>query len=173
MKAIKSTTEVLAFKALNRDINKVWVDWAVEMLMAGVETENLIILAGESEPFNQFQLQDLTTKVLDELQLYYSDKDQTIKNYACYLIDKALNGELETIEVLNILKDICIEMDMEKYLYHFYLLYFAKDDLLNSENQWYLDNVDRTNIDRVISDYFTVWKINCMPNEKQQTLNTR
>jgi len=54
MKSVKSTTEILAFKALNRDINKTWVDWAVEMLMAGFDTENLTILAGEFEPFNQF-----------------------------------------------------------------------------------------------------------------------
>ncbi len=87
MKPVKSTTEILALKALNRDINKTWVDWAVEMLMTGFDTENLSILAGEFEPYNQFQLQKLTTKVLDELRLDYSDKDQTIKNYACRLME--------------------------------------------------------------------------------------
>ncbi len=92
METIISTAEILAFKVLNRNIDKIWVDWAVDMLMAGFDTENLVILAGEGEPFNQFYLQDLTTKILDELQLDYSDKDQTIKNYACYLVDKALNG---------------------------------------------------------------------------------
>ena len=34
-------------------------------------------------------------------------------------------------------KDICIELDYEKYLYHFYSLYFAKTDLLDAEDQWY------------------------------------
>lgn len=42
MKPVKSTAEILALKALNRDINKTWVDWAVEMLMAGFDTENCI-----------------------------------------------------------------------------------------------------------------------------------
>ncbi len=87
MKPVKATAEILAFKALNRDIDKAWVDWAVDMLMAGFDTENLAILAGEFEPYNQFQLQNLTTKVLDELRLDYSDKDQTIKNYACRLME--------------------------------------------------------------------------------------
>jgi hypothetical protein len=86
MKPVKSTAEILAFKALNRDVDKTWVDWAVDMLIAGFDTEHLTILAGESEPFNQFQMQELAEKVLVELQLDYSDKDQTIKNYACYLI---------------------------------------------------------------------------------------
>lgn len=162
MKPIISTVEILAFKALNRNIDRTWVNWAVEMLLAGFDTENLAILAGESEPFNQFYLQDLTNKILSELQLDYLDKDQAIKNYACYLIDKAQNGEMEPITVLGIIKDICIELDMEKYLYQFYLLYFAKTDLLESVNQWYIDGVDRNNIDIVIADYFSTWRTNCI-----------
>ena len=164
MKPVKSTTEILAFKALNRDINKTWVDWAVEMLMAGFDTENLTILAGEFEPFNQFQLQNLTTVVLSELRLDYSDKKRAIKNYACYLIDKVRNREIETVKALDILKDICCELDMVSYLFQFYLLYFTKTDLLESENQLYMDGVDRSNIDKVIDDYFTTWKINCTTN---------
>ena len=98
MKLIKSTVEILAFKALNRNIDKTWVDWAVGMLMAGFDTENLVILAGEKrELYNQFYLQDLSTKIIGELQLDYSDKDQTVKNYACYLIDKAQNGEMSRL----------------------------------------------------------------------------
>ncbi|MFZ4464691.1 MAG: hypothetical protein ACOYN5_12650 [Bacteroidales bacterium] len=56
MISVKTTAEILAFKALNRNIDKTWVDWAVDMLIAGYDTENLTILAGESEPFNQFQM---------------------------------------------------------------------------------------------------------------------
>ncbi len=88
-------------------------------------------------------MQELSDKVLAELQIDYSDKDQTIKNYACYFIDKSLDGELDNFKVLDILKGICIELDYEKYLYDFYSLYFAKDDLSYSENQWYWDGVTR------------------------------
>lgn len=165
MEPIISTVEMLAFKALNRNIDSTWVDWAIDMLMAGFDTKNLAILAGESEPFNQFYLQDLTTEIFSELQLNYSDKDQAIKNYSCYLIDKAQNGEMEPIKVLAILKDIYIELDMKRYLLQFYLLYFAKTDLLESEHQWYLDGVDKNNVDTVIADYFTTWKINCAKNQ--------
>lgn len=165
MKPVKATSEILAFKALNRDIDKTWVDWAVDMLMVGFDTENLTILAGESEPFNQFQMQELTDKVLTELQLDSSDKDQTIKNYTSYLIDKSLEGQLDNFKVLGILKDICIELGYEKYLYDFYSLYFAKDDLSYSENQWYWEGATRENIDKVISDYFINWKTNCVVNK--------
>ncbi len=158
MKPVKSTSEILAYKVLNRNVDKTWIDWAVDMLMAGFDTENLTMLAGESAPFNQFQMQELTDRVLTELQLDYSDKHKIIKNYTCYLIDKSLDGEIDNLKVLNILKDICIELNYEKYLYDFYTLYFAKDDLSYSENQWYWDGATRENIDKIINAYFTTWK---------------
>lgn len=166
MKPIKSTAEILAFKALNRDVDKTWVEWAVDMLLAGFDSEYLAILAGESEPFNQFQMHELTDKVFVELQLDNSDKDQTIKRYVCYLIDKSLDAEINNLEVLNILKDIYFELDYEEYLYDFNLLYFAKEDLYYSENQWYWDGATRENIDKIITDYFTTWKTNFETDER-------
>src|ERR1700761_1424374 len=114
MKVIESTAEILALKVLNRNIDKRWVTWAFDMLMAGFETENLIILAGELEPYNQFELISLTNKILDELNIDISDQDKIIKNYTCYLINKALTGEMQIIYVLNKLKDLCIELDYER-----------------------------------------------------------
>lgn len=161
MKSIESTAEILAFKALNRNINERWINWAVDMLMAGIETENLVILAGENKPYNQFELQSLTDRILNELDISIDDKDQIIKNYACYLIDKALKGEIQPFNVLDILKDICIELDYESYLYDFYSLYFAKEDLKYSDIQWYWPDANKENIDIIIHEYFIDWKCNC------------
>lgn len=36
----------------------------------------------------------------------------------------------------------------------FYLLYFAKDDLNESEIQWYWNGADRINIDQIIRKVF-------------------
>lgn len=156
MTTVKSTYEILALKVLNRDIDKTWTDWATEMLRQGYDTENLIILAGESSPYNQFELQRLTNKVLDELDLKYSDKDRALKNYALHLIDEVFQNNLDAYSVLKILKDICIETNYD-YFNEFYELFWAKDDLLESEHQFYLENVNRNNIDSVIMDYFKKW----------------
>jgi hypothetical protein len=161
MKPVDSTAEILALKVLNRNINDQWVNWAVEMLMIGFDTENLAILAGESEPYNQFELQRLTDKILNELSLSIEDKDQIIKNYVCYLIDQTLKGEVQSLQTLRIIKNICIELNYEGYLYDFYSLYFAKEDLLYSDIQSYWDYADKENIDTVIHDYFVKWKSNC------------
>lgn len=157
MTPVKLTYEILANKVLNRSVDKIWVEWAYQMLLAGFDNENLIILAGETAPYNEFELRELTTKIFDELHLDYSDTEKVIKHYASYLIDKAIAGEMESIQVLNILKDICIELDLENYLYYFYSLYYAKNDLLDSEDQWYIEGVDRSNIDSTIADYFVKW----------------
>ena len=159
-----STAEILALKVLNRDIDERWVNWAVDMLKEGYETEHLIILAGESKPFNQFEMQELAENVLYELQLDYSDKEQTIKNYACFLIDKFFNGEIDNLKVLTILKDICIELAYGMYLFDFYLFCFAKDEISYLGYQFYIQGVTAENIDEKIADYFLEWKTNCDKN---------
>lgn len=49
LQPVKSTAEILAFKAFNKDIDKRWIDWAYNMLLAGYSTEYLVMLAGERE----------------------------------------------------------------------------------------------------------------------------
>ncbi len=163
---IPSTTEILAFKVLNRYTDKRWVDWAVDMLMAGFDTEHLCILAGESEPLDFFEMQSLTTKVLAELDLDYSDRDQIILNYVIYLIDQALAGEMDGFAVLSKLKDLHMEQDLD-YLYNFYLLYWAKDDLLEMGQQGYWIGATRQNIDRIVEEQFIQFKANGFINFKE------
>jgi hypothetical protein len=164
MSPIASTAEILVFKILGRNVDKKWIDWAYDMIAAGFETENLIILAGEMEPYNQFELQNLTDKIFAELNLTYDNAEQVYKNYACYLIAKVLSNQMQAISVLDILKDIYIGADYDPPYHDFYDLYFAYDDLKYSENQWYLPNVTRENIDEVIQTYFVKWLVRCGEN---------
>jgi hypothetical protein len=169
VKPIKSTAEILAFKALNRDIDDCWITWAIDMITAGFETEHLIILAGETRPFNQFELQALTSRALHELQLDYSDLDKTIKNYVCFLIEKVFETESDVLETLSMLKDLSLELDHKDYLYDFYLLHFAKEDLNYSNHQWYWDVVDRNNIDTIIHEHLEKWRMQCEVDFKTTT----
>ncbi len=129
MNYIKSTYAELTFKALNRDVSELWSEWALQMILNGHETEHLIILAGVSKPYNQFYLQELTSKVFHELSLDYSDQERILRNYSAYLSCDALAGNRKYREVLKELKDICIELNYEKFLFDFYTLFFALDDL--------------------------------------------
>jgi hypothetical protein len=71
MKPIESTCEILAWKHFNLAVDEKWIQWAVEMLIEGFETEHLIELAGILKPYNQHELRHLTDKVFEELNLDY------------------------------------------------------------------------------------------------------
>ena len=161
MEPIKSTVEILAFKVLNRNVDMEWIKWANDMLEVGYDTKYLTILAGETEPFNQFQLKDLTNKVFDELHLNYHNINLVLNNYCCYLIDKALNNQMELLHVLEIFNDLYYELDYVSNLSHFFNLFEAKFDILNTGEQWYIIGADINNIDKIIIDYFHEWKNNC------------
>lgn len=154
MNPVKSTSEILAFKVLNRSVDNVWVNWAVEMLIAGYDSENLLYLAGENEKTNQFELQNIANKALTELNLDFSNEEMVINNYVCYLIDQAISKERSYESVLENLKNLCIELDYASYLYDFYSLFYAQEDLKFDTHQWYWDNADRENINQIIEDYF-------------------
>lgn len=141
-------------KAFNEDIDESWVEWALEMMEAGYESNNLYILAGITKPYNQFELQALTDKVIDDLNLETNDKSLTIRNYVYYILSTTINEPSKYLSSLREVKDICIDLDMAKEYMDFYLLYFAKDDLNESENQWYWDGADRNNIDEIIKGKF-------------------
>jgi hypothetical protein len=157
MNYIKSTYDFLAFKSLNKDVNESWIEWALQMIFHGHETEHLIILAGISKPYNQFYLQELTSKVLNELSLDIASQEKVLRNYSAYLANEALDGNRSYRKVLHELKDICIELNYEKFLFDFYSLFFALDDLEYSENQWYWPNATRENINSIITEYFKNW----------------
>ena len=157
MRYIKSTYEILQFKALNRDVTEAWIDWAIDMLSAGFETEHLIILAGIAKPYNQFYLQDLTSKVFGELSLDFSSVKETSADYVTLLAGEVAAGRRNQYEVLQTLKDIFSELDQSKELWDFSLLCWAVDELRYSDHQSYWEGANRENIDSIVSEYFASW----------------
>ncbi|HEY4327481.1 MAG TPA: hypothetical protein VGN20_26085 [Mucilaginibacter sp.] len=161
MKPIASTAEILVFKMLGYNVNTKWIDWAYGMLVAGFENEDLVILAGELEPYNQFELQILADKVFFDLNLNWDDRELICKNYVCYLVSEAVDGRMLPINVLDILKDIYLSADYDPPYDDFYELYYAYDDLKYSKNQWYIAGVTRENINEIIKAYFVKWSNGC------------
>lgn len=157
MQPIPSTAEILTYKMLNHSVDWDWVNWAVDMLMAGFDTESLVELAGISWFGNQFELAALTDKVFAELHLDYSDTNKVLKRHASYIIMQVIEGKRSLLNTLYLLKDLCCRLDYDTNLYDFYLLYFAKDDLLTQKDQSYWYGADRSNIDSIVMEYFTEW----------------
>ncbi len=154
---VLSTYKILKAKAFNENIDETWVDWALEMMEAGYQSDNLYMLAGETKPFNQFELHELTKKVLEDLGFDYSDKDAVLKNYVYYLIANSVDHPETYYKTLRELKNICQDLDLDTAYMDFYLLYYAKDDLTVDEVQWYWDGANRENIDQIIQERFRKW----------------
>lgn len=156
----KSTAAILAYKVLNRNIDKFWVDWAVEMLIQSFDTEHLIILAGMSPSYDQFELQSLSDKVFQELRLDYSNRNMVIRNYISYIFHSEIEDNVDiksVLKSLRTLRDIYLELDYDVFLQDFYMLYYGVEDLQCDEAQWYVAGLDRTNILAVVKDTFTKW----------------
>ncbi len=157
MKPIESTCEILAWKHFNLAVDEKWIQWAVEMLIEGFETEHLIELAGILKPYNQHELRHLTDKVFEELNLDYSNQNDVLTNYITFLGKQILKGERDLLKSLSILKDIHIGNDYLEEIQDFWCLYWAKTDLEISEVQWYWDGANRSNIDQICLQYFEDW----------------
>jgi hypothetical protein len=100
-------------KAFNAPADETWIDWAIEMIEAGFESPNLYMLAGETAPFNQFKLHDLTKNVLEDLGLDYADKDAVLQNYTYHLISSSVDNPKTYLKTLNELKNICESLDLD------------------------------------------------------------
>ena len=164
MKYIDSTYEILAYKALNWGFGELWIDWAIEMVENGHESEHLLILAGIGKVDDQFYLRDLTTRVLRELSLDYSSIQVVLYDYVVYLACEMMAGKRDCYGILETLKEI--------YLYHyhepfkdFYLLSLAQNELAYSTDQHYWPGATVDNIDAVVAAHFEEWIQKHRPTE--------
>ncbi len=155
---ILTTYKILKEKACNADIDESWAEWAIEMMQEGHEIDSLYQLAGISKPYNQFELQELTSKVLNDLKLDYSDKKKTLKDYVYYLVSANFDKPNNYFEILKEFRDIYYELDMDSEFQNLALLYWAKDDLFYEDNQHYWDGANRANIDTIIRQEFETLK---------------
>lgn len=147
-----STTKVQLDKALQNTCGGDCVDWAIGMLVQGRDTPNLTRLAAQLPPFNHFELCSLRDQVLEELCISNQSLSELALNYSCECIRSALNDDIELIEAVATVADIYISCDYFKPLSRFYLLHFAREDLLISDTQWYWDGADQTNILSIIKE---------------------
>ena len=154
MKPVKSTAEILAIKILDGQINSRWVKWAIDMLITGYETENLYILAGIDNFKNQIQLKVLMDKIIDELHLDYSDSEQILNNYADFLLEESLKGNIDTFCLFDMIDRLYSGIGRICYINESNSYYWAKKDLLETGEQWYIKGATLGNIDQMIIDYF-------------------
>lgn len=85
---------------------KQYVDWAIELLLSGIQNENLYILAG-LEPGDWFAIERYFEKAAIELEIDTNiGKTELVDFYIVYNITKTLENPSNLDETINILQTI-------------------------------------------------------------------
>lgn len=170
LQKVASTAEILVYKQQNININAQWKDWALEMLMAGYETENLFILAGEDIHCNPFEFAELTDKIFEELHLNEIDSNSIIILYSLFIVKSVIQSpdKNKVSAALNKLEQECINNEYNTFLYDFYLLSNAIDELKALGEQWYWNDASLTkeNWYEYTLKFFKLWIENPDPKYK-------
>jgi hypothetical protein len=94
---------------------------------------------------------------LENFDLNYQDKDAVVADFVSHLIKESIDRPQTCHKTLLEIKNLCVELGMDCRYMDFFMLYFAKDDLIEAEIQWYWEGANRQNIDQIINDYFKKW----------------
>jgi hypothetical protein len=132
------------------------IDWAIELIRNGQETENVLILASFSKPIDSDEIRPYVSGALKELGLKekyeaYSSIAQTHYALAQILAD------VEVRRHLTDLYQVSLESNFEPGLNPFYLLYHAWSSLETDGTNYYYEDVTLENIKEALNQEAEMW----------------
>lgn len=132
------------------------IDWAIELIGKGIETENVLIVASFSKPVDREEIKPYITGALKELNLPEKYGEYSLVANAHYYLEQILN-DCEIRKNLSKLYEICLNADMDIRLMPFYLLYHGWDELEQIGANYYFEGADLDNIEQVIKLQAKIW----------------
>jgi hypothetical protein len=148
---------IRACRALGRPPSPSWVDWAVQALEDGRDGSNLRILAGLREPFDYSDTVRYVDGALIEAGVEPLAQSEAISAYSQELVSFLVERSTIRPEALSQLANLCVDTGYPKSLMPFYLLHFARQDLLAGRDQHYWDGADSSNIDEIVQNEARAW----------------
>ncbi len=153
-----TTAEILALRKLERAPDQRWLEWAIELLVEGFDSRTLRLLAGETSPFQTFEIWAMTDRAIVELDLVpFAGKLEAAFALTSAQARLVLDGETTQEAGLSEITQLCIELDYPRALMDFYLLHHTLDDLGHDEVQWYWPGASRSNIQQLIEERCRSW----------------
>jgi hypothetical protein len=147
---------IQSHKALEPFDYRLVVDWAIDIIREGKETENVLILASFSNPIEKYEISPYVTAVLNELGLEELQCDDALIAQAHFLLYKILRNEAIR-ENLKSLSQLCINNNFEKRIMDFYLLNHGWRELEEIGVNYYFDGADLDNIEEVLKKAAKKW----------------
>ena len=154
-----TTLEVAAMRRLGRHADEGWVDWAIDRLAKGANSDALCSLAALTPPFNTFEMAELVDEGLRDLGAsVVATERKAATIIATQEIRRALAGEQSFELTLVILERLCIELDYLGELYVFYDLSCARSSWeYGISSEWLGLNPTMEHIHRVVEAEFRTW----------------
>lgn len=151
------TYKIVAYKVNPNFQTDECVDWAIDLLEKGIETEHILIIAALDKPTNYFETTQYVEKALQELKLTsLTGREGIISLATFYASEIAKSCNVRTN--LKKLCDLCIDLDYNKLIFDFYLLYWAWSDLdFGNEIQEYWPDATKDNIESIAVNYARNW----------------
>ena len=124
------------------------IDWALEMLQRGVETENMLILASFSKPVDRQEIKPYVSGVLRDLNLEEKIGEYSVISNA-YFHAQMIIDKYEIRKNLTVLSNLCLESNYSKYLMPFYLLNNGWWSLEDDGFNYYYEGANLNNIEEL------------------------
>lgn len=132
------------------------VDWAIDLIRQGKETENVLMLASFSEPIDRFEIRPYVTNVLNDFGLEELDYKSAVIAETHYHLNEILNDR-QIRKNLQSLYQLCVDNDYESGLMNFYLIYHGWDELEEIGVNYYFEGADLDSIEEVLKKEARKW----------------
>ena len=130
------------------DYNPV-IDWALDKIQNGIETENILILASFSKPVDREEIKPYVSAVLKEINL-----DEKVSEYSivsnCYYHVQQIIDKYEIRKNLSALYSIHLDNNYPEFTAAFYLLYHSWKDLESEGVNYYYEGATIDNISSIL-----------------------
>ncbi len=152
---------IQAHMALDQFEYDVTVDWAIDLIKQGKETENILMLASFSKPVDAIEIRPYVNAVLSDLDLEEKKGDDAVLCKIRYHLIEIINDN-GIRKNLNLLYKLFLDIDCfnndDKYgLMPFYLIYHGWDELESIGANYYFEGADLDNIEEVIKEQAQIW----------------
>ena len=132
------------------------IDWAIELIRNGQETENVLILASFSKPIDSDEIRPYVSGALKELGLKEKYEAYSSVAQVHYALEQIL-ADVEVRKHLTDLYQLSLESNFEPGLNPFYLLYHAWSSLELDGINYYYEGVTLENIKEVLNQEAEWW----------------
>jgi hypothetical protein len=102
---------MFAHLLMGRLSNEAKVEWAENMIIEGLETPSLLILAGLFKPLNSFEVDGYLEKSLKELELEVPNREICLRQYINYLADMIIQKQNDLIELGRQIYTVVVALD--------------------------------------------------------------